>query len=42
VGIDQRQKKGDFYKAEPEVDEFVNTIYQGKYEASLARRVRDF
>jgi peptidoglycan/xylan/chitin deacetylase (PgdA/CDA1 family) len=24
-------KKGDFFKGEPEVDEFVNAIYQGKY-----------
>jgi peptidoglycan/xylan/chitin deacetylase (PgdA/CDA1 family) len=30
-------KKGDFFKGEPEVDGFVNAIYQGKYEAkSLA------
>lgn len=26
-------KKGDFFKGEPEVDGFVNAIYQGKYEA---------
>lgn len=25
-------KKGDFFKGEPEVDDFVNQIYQGKYE----------
>ena len=24
-------KKGDFFKSEPEVDDFVNQIYQGKY-----------
>jgi len=24
-------KKGDFFKGEPEVDDFVNAIYQGKY-----------
>lgn len=24
-------KKGDFFEGEPEVDEFVNAIYQGKY-----------
>jgi peptidoglycan/xylan/chitin deacetylase (PgdA/CDA1 family) len=24
-------KKGDFFKGEPEVDEFVNALYQGKY-----------
>lgn len=24
-------KKGDFFKGEPEVDKFVNAIYQGKY-----------
>ncbi|UCE40495.1 MAG: polysaccharide deacetylase family protein [Candidatus Aminicenantes bacterium] len=24
-------KKGDFFKGEPEVDEFVNAVYQGKY-----------
>ena len=24
-------KRGDFFKGEPEVDEFINAIYQGKY-----------
>ncbi|MFC2158132.1 polysaccharide deacetylase family protein [Acidobacteriota bacterium] len=24
-------KRGDFFKGEPEVDEFINSIYQGKY-----------
>ena len=24
-------KRGDFFRGEPEVDEFVNAIYQGKY-----------